>query len=151
MNFSFEDEKSVDKTLDGLLRSYYGYKVASDLTDKGVNYYMGSGQRKLEEKERLLSIIEKQRKLGLPQDTDDYEKAVNEDKPFYTQAQNALGKRVLQAVPSRNLLEPKASNFFEIAGHVEDALPSFKRSSLNLGGNRYARLLRGATSAAFAL
>lgn len=127
------------------MRDYFFYKGVGDITDQGIAYYANRNRRNLEDKERMLSIMEKKRKLGLPESDADYEQAVNEDKPFYAPAQNSVGKRVLQAIPGPNLLEHKPQGFFQIARNAADALPSFNSSqSLHLGSNKYGGFLRTA-------
>lgn len=145
MNF-LEDEKTRERLLNDVMKTYYGYRIASDITDRGTDYFLNRGSKNLEDKERMLSIMEKKRRLGLPESDADYEQAVNEDKPFYAAAQNSVGKRVLQAIPGPNLLEHKPQGFFQIARNAADALPSMNNSmqSLHLGSNKYGGFLRTA-------
>lgn len=136
--------------LETALRKYYKYKGAEYVGDAILNRFDGTAARqKLEDKERMLNIMAKQRALGLPMEDDDYERATNQDKPFYSQLMRTGTKRALQAIPSPGLLNEKHTPFFKIAESVASELPSFRK--IPSKGAKYAGSIGRAAAALFAL
>ena len=138
-----------DALIESALRKYYKYKAYEFAGDKAIDKVLGNEDRDLGRKEKMLSIMQKQRELGLPMDSSDYEDATNGDKSFYSQIMNSTGKRVLQAIPGPRLLDPKPQPFFRIAEAITDELPSMKQSK-SIGG-KYGRYAARAASALFAI
>ena len=135
--------------LDELLKHYYHYRLAQDVGDRALDFVTNRSKNKLDEKEKLLSIMQKQRELGLPMDSDDYEDATNNGKSFYSQIMNSTGKRVLQAIPGPRALDHTPRPFFRIAEAVTDELPSVINKTKS--GGKYGRYAARAASALFAL
>lgn len=145
MNLLDSPEMQRDVT-NNLVNAYYKHRFVEYLGD----LYLTKNRRALEDKERMLNIMAKQRSLGIPMETEDYEQAVNEDKPFYSQLMRSGSKRALQAIPSPSFLTgEKHTPFFKIAESVASELPSFKK--IPSKGAKYAGSIGRVASAIFSL
>lgn len=125
------------------MMNYQRLKMLDIVSDRGLQYLQNRHSNKMLDEERALSILEKKRRLGLPETSEDYERATNEGKSFYSMLAPSLGKRGLQAIPGPKFLERKLSHPSlmpkpspSIAVSASDLIPSLKLLQ-NLGGLRY--------------
>lgn len=138
------------------MMNYHKLKMLDIVSDRGLQYLQNRKANELAEEERALSILEKKRRLGLPETSEDYERATNEGKSFYSMIAPSLGKRGLQAIPgpfsfgrkaNHPSLMPKPSP--SIAVSASDLIPSLKLLQ-NLGGLRHGGRI-GRIATAFSL
>jgi len=115
MNVDLDGENFKD-----LLKEYYKAKFLHDLQAKAVHSFLPNDIEDLELKEKKLNIITKKKNLGIPLNDDDYELAVNEDKPFLQKNAGLMaiglgffGKKLTNNLPDLKYFnKPKKLNFF---------------------------------------
>jgi hypothetical protein len=144
---------NISEALKDAMLNYQKLKMLDIASDRGLQYLQNRNSNKMLEEERALSILEKKRRLGLPETSEDYERATNEGKSFYSMIAPSLGKRGIQAIPGPFSLGRKANHPSllskpspSIAVSASDLIPSLKLLQ-NLGGLRYGgRIGRIATA-----
>lgn len=146
------DNSEIGSVLHEAMQNYQRMKLLDLASDRGLQFLQGRKASKLEEEERALSILEKKRHLGLPETSEDYERATNEGKSFYSMLAPSLGRRGIQAIPGPDPLNrvphvtPKTAE--SIAISASDLLP-FLKAIPNFGG-RYGGGI-GRLASAFSL
>jgi len=102
-------DPQTSATINQALKSYYRYKLMSDLAE-GITSKITGGSNPLEglqEKSLRLDIAQKKRQLGLPQDSDEFQDMENEGVRPGTYAQFAVAGANLIPDPS----VPKTKKF----------------------------------------
>jgi hypothetical protein len=97
-------DPSTDRLVIGVLKRYeqaqLANKVSSSLLDRLT------GRHAYDDENAQLDIALKRRALGLPEDSDDYEDAVNSELPLVAAGFNGA----LQRIPEPGFLSPKMGN-----------------------------------------
>jgi hypothetical protein len=107
----------TDRIMTAIERRY----MAAKLGDQALDKIWESEDESLDRKQKRLSIMASQKALGLPYSDDDYEKSINEDRPF-TQAGvvAAFGKHMASPqVPARGLMETSFPKTTRSAGAMD--------------------------------
>ena len=146
------ENSDIGAALRDAMYNYQKLKMMDIASDRGLQYLQNRNRNKMDEELAALSIIEKKRALGLPETSDDYERAVNDDKNFYSMLAPSIGKRGLQAIPGPTLLGRKIQPAVKAADSVAitagDLLP-FLKAFQNFGGSTHGRV--GRLARAFSL
>lgn len=146
------ENSDIGSAMRDAMYNYQRLKMMDIVSDRALQFAQNRSRNKMDEELAALSIIEKKRALGLPETSSDYERAVNDDKNFYSMLAPSLGKRGIQAIPGPTLLPRKAMPAVKTADSVAitagDLLP-FLKAIQNFGGSTHGRV--GRLARAFSL
>lgn len=139
----FLDEPTTEneKLVSDALKRYFTYQSEADIGKKVGDYVFGGDDREegeLRRRDLKLGIQQKRRALGLPQDDEDYDEAVNDGLAFKNKGVlAAFGIKASEKMPDPSFLRPKLG---AITSHEPPSsmINSLLGSVLGVGGKKYA-------------
>lgn len=132
-----------------LLKTYLQYRGLEEGSKALQSSYFPSIDENLSRQDRALSIMQKQRELGLPVSSDVYDRSTRKEDTFFDHAVRQTSRRGLKALePKRTPFQTKPEPLFDVAKNLTSELFSLGKSIPKRGG-RYATIfgtVRGAFS-----